>query len=215
MTALNQQLRELNDGARGRIPADTLAVMDKATRSLELSGIARDAVAVGTPAPAFSLPDQQGQSRTLEELRREGPVVISFYRGAWCPYCNLELRALQATVPEMAAIGARLVAISPQTPDNSLSTAEKHELGFPVLSDVSNHIARAYGLVFALPEDLRSVYATFGIDVVAANGDETFELPLPATFVIDDAGVIRWRFVDPDYTRRADPQGVLAALRAL
>ena len=215
METLTAQLKAQNDQARARLPQESLAVMDDATSTLAASGITDTSLAVGAAAPDFTLPGVDGEQVSLAKLLTDGPVVLAFYRGGWCPYCNLELRALQAALADITAVGATLVAISPQLPDNSLSTAEKLELAFPVLSDVGNVVAREYGLVFSLPEDLRSVYDGFGIDLPAANGDQTFELPVPATFVIDRDGSVAWRFVDPDYTHRGDPADVLAAVKAL
>ncbi len=215
METLTAQLKAQNDQARARLPQESLAVMDDATSTLAASGITDTSLAVGAAAPDFTLPGVDGEQVSLAKLLTDGPVVLAFYRGGWCPYCNLELRALQAALADITAVGATLVAISPQLPDNSLSTAEKLELAFPVLSDVGNVVARQYGLVFSLPEDLRSVYDGFGIDLPAANGDQTFELPVPATFVIGRDGSVAWRFVDPDYTHRGDPADVLAAVKAL
>ena len=212
---LAQALHQRREASRARIPEQTLAIMDAATAELEASGLAEQSLSVGATAPDFSLPNATGEEVTLSKLLAQGPVVLAFYRGGWCPYCSIELRALQSRISEISAAGATLVAISPQTPDNSLSTAEKLELAFPVLSDVGNQVARDYGLVFSLPEDLRGVYAGWGLDIPAANGDETFELPVPATFVIGGDGVVAWRFADADYTKRAEPDEVIAALTAL
>lgn len=212
---LAQALKEQNEANRAHIPEAQLAVMDGATAALESSGLAQRSLAVGALAPDFALPDATGRRVALTSLLAEGPVVLSFYRGGWCPYCSTQLRALQTRLADIAEAGGRLVAVSPQTPDHSLSTAEKLELAFPVLSDVGNIVARTYGLVFSLPEDLREVYAGFGLDLPAANGDDTFELPMPATFVVGTDGKVTWRFVDSDYTRRAEPDDVIDALRSL
>ncbi len=187
-------------------------MMDKATEDLVKSGIADRSLKVGDRVSEFTLTNAVGKEITLRSLLAEGPVVISFYRGQWCPYCNLELRALQKALPEIIANGASLVAISPQTPDNSLSTAEKNELTFEVLSDVGNKVAREFGLVFTLPEELRPIYEGFGVDLLAHNGDKTFELPLPATYVVAADGKVISAFVDPDYTKRLEPEEIVAAL---
>lgn len=213
--SLANALTTQNEAGRARIPRDALAIMDAAVSTLADSGLDERSLAVGAAAPPFTLPDATGTAVALSSLLARGPVVLAFYRGGWCPYCNLELRALQARLDEITAAGASLVAISPQTPDNSLSTTEKLELTFPVLSNVGNEVARSFGLVFTLPEDLREVYAGFGLDLPSANGDTTFELPVPATFVIDGDGIVVWRHVDADYTKRAEPGDVLAALGAL
>ena len=140
--------------------------------------------------------------------------MVSFYRGGWCPYCNLELRALQAALPEFEAAGATLVAISPQTPDETLSTTEKNELGFSVLSDVGSHTSRRYGLVFTLQDDARDLYRSFGNDLTRINGTDSWELPVPATYVIAPNGIVTLAVVDPDYRHRAEPADVVAAVRA-
>lgn len=189
--------------------------MDQATSEVEASGIANSSLGVGAKVPDFSLPDATGTKVALSTLLSKGPVVVAFYRGGWCPYCSTELRAFQAKLAEITAAGATMVAISPQTPDSSLSTAEKLELAFPVLSDVGNHVAASFGLVITLPEALRQLYSEFGLDLPAANGDNTFQLPLPATYVLGGDGTVAWRFTDPDYTKRAEPDDILAALAAL
>jgi peroxiredoxin len=144
-------------------------------------------------------------------LLKQGPVVLTFYRGDWCPYCNLQLRAYQAILPRIRELGANLVAISPQTPDNSLSTAEKKGLTFPVLSDGGNAVARRYGLVFSLSETLR----TTGANLPSFNGDDSWDLPMPGTFVIAPDGTVRLAFVDADWTRRLEPAAILDALQRL
>ncbi|MGC8514105.1 MAG: peroxiredoxin-like family protein [Acidimicrobiales bacterium] len=197
------------------IPTEALAVIDRATAEVASSGIAGSSLGVGATAPDFDLPDATGTKVSLSTLLAKGPVVLAFYRGGWCPYCSTELRALQAKLPEIEAAGATLVAVSPQTPDTSLSTAEKLDLAFPVLSDAGNQVAESFGLVFTLPEALREVYSGFGIDLPAANGDDRFSLPIPATYVLRADGTVAWRFADADYTKRAEPDDVLAALAAL
>lgn len=215
MTNLAQQLKEQNEENRARIPAETLAVMDAATDEVTATWDPEASVTVGSIAPDFTLPDATGNKVSLSDLLGAGPVVLTLYRGGWCPYCSTELRALQAILPELRQAGATLVAVSPQTPDNSLSTAEKLELAFPVLSDEGNAVARSFGLVYSLPESLRAVYAGFGLDLPAANGDDSFELPVPATYVIGRDGLVAWSFADADYTRRAEPADILGALAAL
>lgn len=213
--SLTEALAEQNVAARQQIPDAALEVMDDATEQLRRSDLLDGAVDVGDTAPSFALPNATGDPVRLDDLLDDGPVVLSFYRGQWCPYCNLELRHLQAALSDVEAEGAQLVAVSPQTPDASLSTAEKHDLAFDVLSDEGNEVADAYGLVFSLPEPLREVYDGFGIDLPATNGDDAWTLPVPATFVIDTDGTVRYAFADVDYTHRADPADVVDALRDL
>jgi len=212
---LTDALAELAAQTRDLLPEDIREVMEQAGIDLTNSGIVDRALNVGDTIPSFVLPNAIGQFINIQDVLKSGAVVISFYRGGWCPYCNLELRALQQALPDIQACGANLAAISPQTPDNSLSTVEKHELSFEVLSDVGNQVAREFGLVFTVPESLRPIYQQFGIDLPDANGDETFELPIPATYVVSPNGVITHAFVSPDYTQRLDPEEILTMLKSL
>ncbi|OLT60909.1 peroxiredoxin-like family protein [Moorena bouillonii] len=212
---LSQDLINLNTQLSAKLPEEAKAIMAKAGEELANSGIVDNSLNVGDKAPNFTLPNAVGKPVELQDLLATGAVVISFYRGQWCPYCNLELRALQQFLPEIQKLGATLVAISPQTPDNSLSTTEKNHLTFEVLSDVGNKIAKEFGLVFTVPEELRPVYQSFGIDLPAHNGDETFELPIAATYVINSDGTITHAFVDLDYTKRLDPEEIVSALQTL
>lgn len=213
--SLTEKLAAMRAGAKERLEPEVFQTMRAATQGLKDSGIEDRSLKPGYRAPAFALPNARGETVASADQLKNGPLVVSFYRGGWCPYCNAELRALQDKLPEITNLGASLIAVSPETPDKSLSTAEKNELSFEVLSDKGNQVARAFGLEFALPEALRPVYEKLGIDLNAANGDDTFELPVPATFVIDSDGVVRHAFVDADYTQRLDPVEVVTALREI
>jgi len=171
--------------------------------------------AVGDLAPAFTLPDAQGRPVSPSAALREGPVVVTFYRGGWCPYCNIQLRAYQEALPQIMARDARLFAISPQRPDASLTTAEKNELAFDVLSDAGNAVARAFGLVYALPQELRDALSANGKALPGINGDDSWELPLTGTFVIGRDSRIALAWVDTDYRRRLAPEEIIAALDGL
>jgi len=179
-----------------------LAASDLTALSLDVGDLALD----------FKLSNAFGNLVRLGCLLKQGPVVVSFYRGEWCPYCNLELQALQQVLPDIYQRDAQLVAISPQVTDKSLSTLEKNSLAFEVLSDFNNIVARHFGLVFQLPQDLQDVYQGLGIDLKISNGDDRFELPVPATFVIDPQSVIRYAFVNIDYRQRAEPDEILEVL---
>ena len=212
---LNQELANFREQFLGQVDSATVEKMSQATNDLKQSGIEDTSLQAGSKAINFGLPNATGKTVDLQGLLKQGAVVLAFYRGGWCPYCNLELKALQNALPEIKALGANLVAVSPQTPDNSLSTAEKNELTFEVLSDVGNKVAKEYGLVFTLPESLRPIYEKFGIDITAHNGDQTFELPVAATYVINTDGTIAHGFIDADYTQRLDPTEIVTALKNL
>jgi len=198
------------------IPADRLAIMDHATNELVRSGARSESLMEGDQIEDFILMDAHGSPVRLQQLLSEGPVVVVFYRGGWCPYCNIELRGLQRVLPQIRKLGASLVAISPQLPDNSLSTEENNSLEFPVLSDVGNTVARRFGIVFTLPDDLLETYEVFQHGLRKLNGEDgARELPIPATFVLDRNGVIQLAYVDEDYTRRLDPELILDKLQEL
>lgn len=213
MITLASELQALSASVREQAPAHVVETIDAANRRLAESGLAERALRIGQRAPEFVLPDASGRNVESGSLLARGPLVISFYRGAWCPYCNLALQAWQRHLPELQALGATLVAISPQTPDASLTLAEKHALAYPVLSDLGHRVAREFGIVFTLDNSLRPVYEAFGVDLVAHNGDSSFELPIPATYLLERDGTIAGAWIDVDYRRRAEPSQVLARLR--
>ncbi|MFD4410431.1 peroxiredoxin-like family protein [Streptomyces sp. NPDC058467] len=215
MTTLNAELRTFYEARQQQIPAEVREIMQQASQELADSGQADRALTVGAQAPRFNLPSAAGQALALEDILADGPVVLTFYRGAWCPYCNIALRSLHQHHDAITARGARLVAVSPQIPDESLSLAEKHDLAFDVLSDIGSDTAKQYGLAFELPDDLAAVYDKLGFDLQRVNEGHPRTLPLPATYVIDTDGVIRWAFVNSDYTTRAEPADIIAALDAL
>lgn len=214
---LAEQLRERLETASRSRPPEVSRTLTDGIAGVHESGIADRARTVGDRAPSFTLPDALGRTVTLEVLLERGPLIISFYRGGWCPYCNLELRAYQDLLPQLSEAGTALVAISPESPDESLSTSERLELGFSVLTDQDNRVAAAFGIVHPVPSDVEAVYRGNGIDLQARTGQaqEATSLPLPATFLVDEDGMIRYAFVSPDYTLRAEPSDVLDAARAL
>jgi peroxiredoxin len=173
------------------------------------------AVRQGDAAPDFSLPDALGRPFSLAAALGKGPVVLTFYRGGWCPYCNLQLRAYQQALPAIHRLGGQLVAISPQCPDASLSTTEKNELQYPVLSDAGNAVARIYGLAYSLPQELRTVLSANGKALPGINGDDSWELPITATYVIARDGRVALAFLDVDYRQRLDPADIVRALEAI
>jgi peroxiredoxin len=173
------------------------------------------ALGVGALAPPFALTDANGAVVELMQLLTHGPVVLIFYRGGWCPFCNVYLRAFQLARPQLRALGAQVVLISPEQAAHSRALIERHALLFPLLSDRGNRIARQYGLVFQMPQELRDEYLADGIDLAEHNGEAGGEVPMPATFVVAADGRIAYAFVSADYTQRAEPSAVLAVLRRL
>ncbi|WP_328422178.1 peroxiredoxin-like family protein [Streptomyces sp. NBC_00443] len=212
---LNAELRAFYEARQQQIPAEIRDIMQRAGQELADSGRAEHALTVGDRAPRFTLPTATGRHLALDDLLAEGPVVLTFYRGAWCPYCNIALRALQQHHDAITARGAHLVAVSPQIADESLTLTEKHGLAFDVLSDLGSDTAQQYGLAFDLPDDLAAVYDKLGFDLQRVNGGHPRTLPLPATYVIDRDGTIRWAFVNTDYTARAEPVDIITALDTL
>jgi peroxiredoxin len=212
-TSLTESTREMRATLAGQIGAEPLTTFDRDAEALGASDAFDHALGVGADAPMFTLPDARGGEVSLEDLLANGPVVLVFYRGAWCPYCNLQLAAFQSALPDIRAAGATLVAVSPQTPDQSLTLAERHALEFPVLSDIGNAVARGYGLVFRQSEAATATSRALGIELADFNGDDSNTLPAASTFVIGEDGVIRFASVSGDYRWRVGPDEVLAALR--
>lgn len=214
---LQQELDDFMAQVRTQVPAEVLAPIER-FYAQELHTVDRfpQVLKVGDKAPGFLLPDAHGRAVSSVGLLERGPIVLSFYRGAWCPFCNMELRSLQQALPEFEALGARLVAVSPEKPDQSLPLVEREGLRFPVLTDAGNALARQFGIVFGLEGEIRRISLdVFGVDLPKFNGDESWELPVPATYVIDRAGVIRMAFFDPEFRHRVEPAIVLQVLRAL
>lgn len=209
---LAQELAAYKAGFIARVDPSRVATIEDANEALRATGIERSALQVGAQAPDITLPDALGRPVRLADLWAQGPLVIVFYRGGWCPYCNLELRAWQRELGALRARGIRLVAVSAQTPDNSLSTAEKNELAFPVLSDSELAAATAFGIAFELPASLVELYSRVGNDLPTINGNDRWVLPVPATYVVGVDGRIVQAHVDVDYRQRAEPQEVLAQL---
>lgn len=212
---LQDRLDALRAQLASKSSPEAQATMRRATEALLASGLAQRALKPGDRAPAFSLPDADGAAVRSDELLAGGPLVVSFYRGVWCPYCNLELEALQERLSDIQARGARLVVISPQSAANSRRSARIAGLGFPMLIDKGNTVAAAFGLRFRLPDDLITLYKGFGNDLSLVNGDDSWTLPMPARFVIDQLGVVRYAEVNPDYSVRPEPSDLLPVLDAL
>lgn len=212
---LQAQIKELQQQFLQGVPQETLNLIQETNAALAASGILDGLLKEGEVLPDFALHDASGELVQSRNLLGKGPLVICFYRGDWCPYCNLELRAYQQLLPEIEAQGAQLVAISPNLPDYSLDTIARHALRFPVLSDPGNQVARQFGLVFKLDARLLPLYQQLGLDIPAYNGDDSYELPLPATYVVDRDGIVRLAYADADYAKRQEPWVVVELLKVV
>jgi peroxiredoxin len=207
--SLAQQLDELTAKLRSLVPAERLAVVDRAAEDLVRSGVEANALQAGAEAPAFALPDGDGMLWRSEDLLRRGPLAIVFYRGRWCAYCNAQLSALQEIHARLAASGASLVAISPQTQKHSYMTRDMNKLRFPVLSDQGNQVARKFGLVYRLPPELQAMYEGIFTKLPGYNGDSSWELPLAATYLVESGGKIVYSRIDADWRRRPEPEKLM------
>jgi peroxiredoxin len=213
--SLEQELASFKAEFSRTAPAGRAALYEAKIEELRADFALASAVGVDEAAPYFALPNAAGKSIVLKELLRSGPVILTFYRGGWCPYCNIQLRAYQSVLPQISASGARLVAISPQLPDNSLDTANKNALTFDVLSDVRNEVARSYGLVYSLPEEIRAALRSNNKALPSINGDQSWELPVPATYVIARDQHVALAYIEVDYRKRLEPEALLTCLKSL
>ncbi len=200
---------------RAKRPPHIAAAMKQATADLIASGQAERALRAGDRAPAFTLPGPDRQPVASAGLLARGPLVITFYRGVWCPYCNMELQALQEALPAIQALDGSIVAISPESAANSRKSTRQNELSFPILTDLGNEVAAAFGLRFRLPDNLIEIYKGFGNDLAVVNGEPSWTLPMPGRFVIAPDGVVAYAEVNPDYTKRPDPDALMPTLREI
>jgi peroxiredoxin len=195
------------------VPRSVIETMHRATAELIASGLASRAKKAGDVAPSFSLKDPEGNVVSSEELLKKGSLVVSFYRGVWCPYCNMELQALEAAKSQFDKYGASLVAISPQTAPNSRKSVRQNKLTFPILSDVKGKVGAAFGLGFELPDYLVELYKSLKNDLPTFNDDPSWTLPMPARYVIGQDGTILYSEVNPDYTHRPEPEDMISVLQ--
>ncbi|MEO9569897.1 MAG: peroxiredoxin-like family protein [Polaribacter sp.] len=175
-----------------------------------------NALKVGQKAPSFALPNPEGKLLSLDTLLEKGSIVITFYRGDWCPYCNLQLRALQARLPEIEALGATLVAISPQVPDGSLTESEINKMDFIVLSDQDAKVATQFGVAWKTPEFLvEHMRVDRDLNLEEINNGNGTILPIPATFILGQDGLVKWNYVNIDYRTRSEPEEIIEVLKNL
>lgn len=211
---LQGQLDERKAQWASKASAENQRTYEEGIAAIQEAGVIESAKNVGDRAPGFTLPDAVGKEVALDSLLKDGPVIVVFYRGAWCPYCNLTLAAWQEQLDQVHALGAQLVAISPQLPDYSLTSQEKNGLEFPVLSDVGNRVADRFGIVSQVTPEVLALWEG-RIDLKAHNGEGSGKLPLAATYVIDTDRTIHYAHLDAEYRNRAEPSEVIDALRAL
>jgi len=212
---LRTELERFRADFMASAPPEIRAALARADLDLAASDLVGRALKAGDAAPDFALPEAHGGTVRLAALLTEGPAVVSFYRGGWCPYCSLELRALQQALPEIRRRGGTLAALSPETRGQSFATVARNGLTFPVLSDPGAATAAAFGLVFDLANELRPIFTHFGHALPDRNGDDSWRLPIPATYVVDRQGTIALAFLDVDYSRRLEPAEIIAAVAAL
>jgi peroxiredoxin len=191
------------------VPADVQAVHDRTVANLKAQGLAARALNVGAPMPSFELPDQNGKQVSSAALLAKGRLVLIFIRGRWCPFCVGQMEAMSAIASQIADPGASMVAVSPQTEKQSFFMHDQHKLRFPLLVDAGNRLAHHFGLVYRVPEEEQMLYARTFVNLPFANGDSSWELPIPATYVVDHDGTIRFASVNEDYTDRPEPLDVL------
>lgn len=212
---LAEQNHELMMNFMSQLPEEQQVIVQHEMSKIMSAGFGKDAINIGDTVPDFSLIDVNGHDVSLYDVLKKGPVVISFYRGGWCPFCSLEFKALMDIYPKVKLAGAQLIAISPQTHNNSVSTANEQGIEFPVLSDPGNQVTKRFGLLFKMPEAIQLLYKEWGLDVPAANGSDSYELPIPATYIISTNGKVRDAYINVNYTERMEPLEILNALEKL
>jgi peroxiredoxin len=210
---IREQSEQLQAASAAQLPADVVEVFSRNSQQLRARGVPGGTVRVGDTVPSFTLRNAVGDRVSLDDLVATGPAVLVFYRGGWCPYCNLALRTYQRELlPQLGASGATLAAISPQTPDQSLSTAEKAALSFEVLSDSGSRLARRIGIAFEEAEEVLGAQRRLGLDLAQVNEEGSTELPMPTVLIVDPDRTVRFVDVHPDYTNRTEVADIVAAL---
>jgi peroxiredoxin len=209
---LHERLAEVRAGIEQYVLLESRQINERAIAGVRESGLVEQALAVGETAPEFTLLDQIDDRVSSHALLERGPLIVSFFRGRWCPFCMMELEAWRDVAPEVEAAGASLVAISPQTVRHNAFCASQHKLRFPVLADPGLAVAREFGIVYPVSDEQRALFKRVFINLPHLNGDDSWQLPLPATFVLGTGGKVLYALVDADYRRRAEPEEVLKVL---
>jgi peroxiredoxin len=214
MRSLAEVFAERKELIAKYVPSEIQAVHERAIAEIRDSGIATQSVHTGHKAPDFELPDQNGMLVRASELLQTGKLVVCFFRGRWCPFCVTQLEAMNAVYPQIQTLGAFLVGVSPQTVHQSSLMADQHRLRFPLLSDAGNKVARQFGLVYRVPRYQQEIYERAFVNLPFANGDSSWELPIPGVYVIDQNSIMQYASVNADYTERPDPGEILNILSA-
>lgn len=194
------------------VPADVQAVHARAIAELKQQGLASKALGVGANAPSFELPDHNGKAVSSADLLAKGRLVLCFIRGRWCPFCVGQMEAMNYIAAQVEAAGAALVAISPQIEKQAYFMHDQHKLGFPLLVDAHNAVAHQFGLVYRVPDEQMGLYRSTFVNLPFTNGDATWELPIPATYIVDRDGTILLASANEDYTERPEPLEILSLL---
>lgn len=212
---LQDELNHLTALIRNETSPRLLQLLDAFIQDLQRQQVSQHSLAVGETVENFTLRDQHRRLVTLYDLLNEGPVVLKFYRGGWCPYCNRELKAWHHALPEIEYSGAQLLALTPESPENITRTVRKNALDFPILHDVSSEVARSFGLAINLSESMKAFYRSLGLNLSLRNADVLVRLPLPATYLIHPNYTVQYAFVNEDYTQRAEITDVIATLKTI
>lgn len=214
-TPLQDAMNERQASSASKKPEKAKLTMQQATEELRASGIIEKAINEGGDYIDFELPNIEGKTVKISDKLKDGPVVLTFYRGGWCPYCNMQLKAYQDNLEHFEKAGGQLIAISPESMESANSTVDANDIKFEILTDNMNKIARQYGLVFKLNDDLKDVYLQFGLDLEKNQGNDSWELPIAATYIISPSGKIEYAFLNVDYVQRAEPADIIRELHKL
>jgi peroxiredoxin len=212
---LREILAERQELIAKYVPAETQAVHARAVAELKQKRVAANSLPVGTRVPQFQLQDHDGKSASSSNLLAEGRLVLCFIRGRWCPFCVGQMEAMSLVLPEIEQAGATLVAVSPQTVQQSFFMRDQHKLHFPLLSDAGNQLARQFGLTYCVPDEQKAIYQRAFVNLPFVNGDDSWELAIPATYVIDRDGTVLYASANEDYTERPEPAEIIRFLQTL
>ncbi|SDJ60012.1 peroxiredoxin-like family protein [Chryseobacterium jejuense] len=212
MNTLAKQIEYLNQELSSQLPQEILYAFGKSIEDLKTKRMEENSIQIGNQMPEFSLPNALGKIINSEDIIKNGKIILAFYRGSWCPYCNLELKSLQDNLSRIKNKGATLIAVSPQSPDHSLSMTEKNNLEFEVLTDIDNNFAKKLGIDFQLQDFVLPYYNGLGIHLSDFNKNEDNTLPVPAVFVVDENRVVTYKFLDVNYMNRLDVEELIQSL---